>query len=97
MDHHIDLHIGGVWRPAADGRTIPVINPATEATIGAVAQAGPQDLESAVAAAQRGFETWRRVSPMARAKVMRRAAELLRERSEAIEAYLSTKLVTQLF
>ena len=89
MDHNIDLHISGTWRPAADGRTIPILNPANGMQIGAVALAGPQDLEEAAAAAERGFEVWRRVAPADRAKIMRHAAELLRERAEPIGRLLT--------
>jgi succinate-semialdehyde dehydrogenase/glutarate-semialdehyde dehydrogenase len=78
------LCIDGKWTKSADGRTIPVINPATEETIGSVAHAGRADLDAALAAAERGFAAWRKVSPYERSKVMRRAADLLRERAEKV-------------
>ena len=78
------LCIDGKWTKAADGRTIPVLNPATEEKIGSLAQAGRADLDAALEAAARGFAAWRQVSAYERAKVMRRAAELLRERLETI-------------
>jgi succinate-semialdehyde dehydrogenase/glutarate-semialdehyde dehydrogenase len=78
------LHIAGRWRPAAAGATIPVINPATEEVVGAVAHATADDLGEAVAAAKGGFATWRKVSPYERSKVMRQAAALMREREETI-------------
>ena len=78
------LCIDGKWTKAAAGRTIPVINPATEEAIGSVAHAGRADLDAALAAAERGFAAWRKVSPYDRSKVMRRAAELLRERAETV-------------
>ncbi|HEX7821744.1 MAG TPA: NAD-dependent succinate-semialdehyde dehydrogenase [Sphingobium sp.] len=78
------LHIDGRWRPALSGKTIPIINPATEEVIGTVAHAEKADLDEALAAAQKGFRIWREVAPFDRAKLMRKAADLLRERVEAI-------------
>jgi hypothetical protein len=78
------LLIDGKWGPAASGRTIPVLNPATEEQIGTVAHAGTEDLDRALAAARKGFEAWRKVSPYDRAKVMRKAADLMRARADEI-------------
>jgi succinate-semialdehyde dehydrogenase/glutarate-semialdehyde dehydrogenase len=80
----VSLHIAGVWRSAGDGKTIPVINPATEETIGTVAHATMTDLDEALEAAQAGFDTWRKVSAFERSKIMRRAADLLRGRVEDV-------------
>jgi len=41
------LHIDGTWRPARAGKTIPVVDPATEETIGQVAWAEVADLDEA--------------------------------------------------
>lgn len=79
-----DLLIDGTWRPAAAGRSIPVLDPATARPIGKVAWAGTEDLDAALAAAARGFADWRPISAHERAKVMRQAAVLLRERAEDI-------------
>jgi succinate-semialdehyde dehydrogenase/glutarate-semialdehyde dehydrogenase len=79
-----DLLIDGTWRPAAAGRSIPVLDPATARPIGKVAWAGTEDLDAALAAAARGFADWRPISAHERAKVMRQAAMLLRERAEDI-------------
>ena len=84
MYPNIELLIDGAWRPAASGRTMDVINPATEEVLGPLAHAGIDDLDAALAAAARGFVAWRRISAFERSKVMRRAASLLRERSESI-------------
>lgn len=76
------LLIDNVWCDAADGRTLPVLNPATGKEIGRCAHAGIADLDRALAAAQRGFELWRKTPAIERSKVLRRAAELMRERVE---------------
>lgn len=76
------LLIDGKWRAGSGGRSIPVMDPATARPIGQVAWAERADLDSALAAAERGFAVWRKVSPYDRAKLMRKAAELLRTRAE---------------
>jgi succinate-semialdehyde dehydrogenase/glutarate-semialdehyde dehydrogenase len=78
------LYIDGQWGPAASGRTIPVVNPATHQPIGTVAHAEKADLDRALEAADKGYKAWRKVSAFERAKVMRKAAALLRERAEKI-------------
>src|SRR5262245_28289805 len=78
------LCINGTWTKAADGRTLPVVNPATEEVIGSVAHAGRADLDLALDAAAKGFLAWRKISAYERSKVMRKAADLLRERAENV-------------
>jgi succinate-semialdehyde dehydrogenase/glutarate-semialdehyde dehydrogenase len=84
------LFINGQWLDAADGRTLAVFNPATGKEIGKVAHAGKADLDKALEAAQKGFETWRDMTAAERSKIMRKAAGFMRERAEAIG-----KLLTQ--
>jgi signal transduction histidine kinase len=83
------LFIDGQWQDAADGRSLPVFNPATGAEIGRVAHAGKADLDKAVAAACKGFETWRDMTPAERSKIMRKAAALVRERAAQIAPLLT--------
>jgi succinate-semialdehyde dehydrogenase/glutarate-semialdehyde dehydrogenase len=82
-------HIAGAWRPASTGETLPVLNPATAEPIGELPVASRDDLDQALEAAKRGFKAWRTVSAYDRSKVMRKAADLLRERADAI-----TKILT---
>jgi len=83
------LFINGQWQDAADGRTLAVFNPATGQEIGRVAHAGKPDLDRALEAAQKGFETWRDMTPADRSKIMRKAAAFMRERAEAIGRVLT--------
>ena len=78
------LHIDGAWTAAQDGKTLDVMNPATGEVNGTVAHAERADLDIALAAADRGFAAWRRVSAFERSKLLRRAADLLRERADDI-------------
>jgi succinate-semialdehyde dehydrogenase/glutarate-semialdehyde dehydrogenase len=83
------LFIDGEWTKAAGGRTIPVVNPATGEPIGTVAHADKADLDRALEAADKGFRAWRKVSAFDRSKIMRKAANLLRERVDAIAPLLT--------
>src|SRR5512146_1188133 len=83
------LFINGQWQDAAEGRTLAVFNPASGKEIGRVAQASRADLDKALAAAQKGFETWRDMPPADRAKIMRKAASLIRERAGEIAPLLT--------
>jgi succinate-semialdehyde dehydrogenase / glutarate-semialdehyde dehydrogenase len=89
MYPNTQLFIDGQWCDAADGRTLPVFNPATGLEIGRLAHAGIADLDRALEAAQRGFEIWRKVPAAERATIMRRAGALMRERAEAIGQVLT--------
>jgi succinate-semialdehyde dehydrogenase/glutarate-semialdehyde dehydrogenase len=82
MYQDTQLYVAGEWRPARSGRTIPVLNPATEEVIGTVAHAGKDDLDEALEAAAKGFAAWRKVSAYDRAKLMRKAADILRSRAD---------------
>ncbi|WP_045390008.1 NAD-dependent succinate-semialdehyde dehydrogenase [Falsirhodobacter sp. alg1] len=83
------LFIDGTWRAARDGATIPVVDPATEETIGHVAWAKTADLDDALEATSRGFRTWSAMSAFERSKLMRRAADILRERVDSIAATMT--------
>jgi succinate-semialdehyde dehydrogenase/glutarate-semialdehyde dehydrogenase len=87
----IQLFIDGTWRDAAGGETIPVSDPATEEVIGKIAHARQADLDLALEAAERGFKTWREASPLERSKIMRKAAELLRERADKIARIMTQR------
>ena len=57
----VQLLLDGQWTAAKEGRTIDVINPATHEILGKVAFASEADLDIALTAAARGFNTWRAV------------------------------------
>jgi succinate-semialdehyde dehydrogenase/glutarate-semialdehyde dehydrogenase len=83
------LLIDNQWVDAASGKTIDVVNPATGERIGRVAHASTADLDRALAAAQRGFDTWRWTPANERATLMRKAAGLVRDRADAIARVLT--------
>ena len=79
-----ELFINGKWRAASSNDWLDVINPATEESVGKVAVAQISDLDEALDAANAAFKLWRNTPPFARYKIMRRAADLLRERAESV-------------
>ena len=83
------LFIDGQWRDAAGGKSLGVFNPSTGVEIGRVAHASKADLDAALASAQKGFEVWRDIPAFERAKTMRRAAALMRERANDIGVILT--------
>jgi succinate-semialdehyde dehydrogenase / glutarate-semialdehyde dehydrogenase len=85
----LHLYIDGEWLGPQGRKTGNVINPATGETIGTLPHASKADLDRALDAAQRGFQSWRKVSPNERAKVLRKAAELIRERADHIATVMT--------
>ncbi|WP_210254871.1 NAD-dependent succinate-semialdehyde dehydrogenase [Methylocapsa sp. S129] len=80
----VSLFIDGSWSVAGAGAAIDVLNPATGDRIGVVAKATRADLDHALAAADRAFKTWSKISAFERYKIMRKSAEVLRARADAI-------------
>ncbi|WP_182418799.1 NAD-dependent succinate-semialdehyde dehydrogenase [Bartonella sp. HY038] len=83
------LLIDNTWRESEGNKKMPVIDPATEEIIGQVSVASNNDLEAAAQSIAKGFEIWKNVSPFERAKIMRKAAQLLRERSQLIAWFMT--------
>ena len=80
----LKLHIDGEWVAAGKRRIHPVINPANGAVLGELPLADAADLDRALAAADRGFRVWKRATADERARVMKGAANLIRERVDHI-------------
>ncbi|MFD2184729.1 aldehyde dehydrogenase family protein [Rhodoplanes azumiensis] len=72
-------YYGGAWHAPRTGRHLDQISPGTGEPLGAVADCGAEDIDAAVAAAKQAFETWRRVPPLERGKMLREIARILRE------------------
>lgn len=80
------LLIGGEWCEAADGASFDVYNPATGDVLCSVAEAGPEDIDRAVAAARTAFEQgpWRIMTPMERSRVLWRLGDLILEHADEL-------------
>jgi len=80
----LSLYIDGEFVEAHGRNTEPVINPASGEVLGQLPHASHEDLDRALAAAQRAFTTWKATSPLERSAILRKVAELARERAESI-------------
>jgi succinate-semialdehyde dehydrogenase / glutarate-semialdehyde dehydrogenase len=80
----VNLFINGEWTAGTSGRSEAIVNPATGATLARLAHAGPAELDAALHAADKGFKVWRKVSAFERAKLLRKAGEIIRSRADAI-------------
>ena len=75
------LYIDGEFVQGGGRHEQDVVDPATGELLGRLPHATPADLDRALAAAARAFETWQHVSPMEQSRVLRRVGELTRERA----------------
>lgn len=83
------LFIGGQWLTAHDRATAAVVNPATGEEIGQVPLATVEDLDHALEVARLSFDQWRQTVPDQRAKILKRAADLILERAPHIAAQMT--------
>jgi succinate-semialdehyde dehydrogenase / glutarate-semialdehyde dehydrogenase len=78
------LYIDGAFIEAEGRKTEPVVNPANGEVLGQLPHASREDLDRALAAAQRAFQSWKKTSPLERSAVLRKVGQLARERAEEI-------------
>jgi aldehyde dehydrogenase (NAD+) len=80
------LYINGEWQDAASGRTFTSYNPATGEPLAEVAEAGPDDIDRAVAAARQAFEDseWSRLSARDRGRLLYRIADGIEARADEL-------------
>ena len=76
---HKDLFYNGEWHSPKNGELLDTINPGTGEVVDKIAQAGAEDVNSAVVAAHKAFLSWRSTPPLQRAAYLRKAADALRE------------------
>ena len=88
-DTPTQLFIGGAWADAVDGATMAVDDPATGEILAHVADAGPKDARLAEDAAVGAQREWARTAPRARSEILRRAHEIILDRSDEL-AHLMT-------
>ena len=85
MYGELGLFIDGAWRKNDGGnKGEDVLNPATEKPLAHLPHASKSDLDEALEAAKKGFAVWRATSAYDRCKIMHKAADLMRERHDAI-------------
>ena len=81
-----EILIDGRWRPAADGRTIPVACPSDGAVFAAIAGGGPSEIDDAVAAARRALEDgpWGRLTAIERGRLLIKLSAAIQDNFEAL-------------
>lgn len=84
MYESLALYIDGKFISGSDRREQDVHNPATGEVIGRLPHASRDDLDHALNAAKRAFESWKSVSPLEKSRILRKVGELTRQRAEAI-------------
>jgi succinate-semialdehyde dehydrogenase / glutarate-semialdehyde dehydrogenase len=83
------LYIGGAWRAATGGATVPVLNPSTERVLAQVPDATLEDAALAVEAAAKAASGWAETPPRKRSEILRRCFELMTERAEQLAELIS--------
>lgn len=83
------MFIDGQWSASQESKTIKVINPATEEVIAEMAFGSRADVRRALEAAQKAMVGWMKQTPFDRAKILKKTADLMRERADAIAKTLT--------
>ncbi|BDD57908.1 hypothetical protein MPDQ_004107 [Monascus purpureus] len=78
------LYYDGKPRPASSGKTFQTVNPADATPLADVHIASHSDIDAAIASADRAFASWSQTPPIVRARILQRAAAILRERNDDI-------------
>lgn len=85
----LELLIAGEWCAGSEGKTEPVINPATEEVLAEVPHASAADLDRALQASAEGFKVWRATTPLKRQVILEKAAAILGERIDSVAKTLT--------
>ena len=83
------LFLNGEWRDALAKESLEIINPATEEVIGKVSHARKEDLDIALTAAEKAFNSWKNVSAYERSKILRKAADIVRSKADEIATLMT--------
>ena len=81
--------IDGKWQPSSNKETYDVINPATEEVIGKASKASAVDVDKALKSAEKGFAVWKKYSPWNRAAIIRKIADLMRQKSNELAKWMT--------
>jgi succinate-semialdehyde dehydrogenase/glutarate-semialdehyde dehydrogenase len=84
MYQKLALYINGQFIEAEGRQTQEVINPANREVLGHLPHATHEDLESALLSAERAFVSWKKSSPTERSAILRKVAQLTRDRAPEI-------------
>ena len=87
-----DLLVDGKWGPAASGRRLDVLNPATEEPIASIADGGEEDALRAIEVAARVQRSWGRTPPRERSEILRSAFDLVMARQDDLALLMTTEM-----
>jgi succinate-semialdehyde dehydrogenase / glutarate-semialdehyde dehydrogenase len=90
-DADLALFINGSWRSGEGRDAFPVLNPATGQAIAELPVATEADLQEALAASEKGFVEWKAKDVDARAAILHKVADLIRERADSMAILLTTE------
>lgn len=85
----LNLYIDGEFTKGNSGASEDVVNPSTDAVLATLPHAKKEEMDKAVAAAAEAFKTWRKTPAVERSKILRKAADLMRERADTIATSLT--------
>src|SRR3954462_15215164 len=85
------FYTDGKWRDSASGERLDVINPATEGVVAQVAYGGREDCRAAVEAAAKALPAWMKLTAYDRAKVLKKTADLMRDRADKLARDLTSE------
>ena len=83
------MFIGGKWCNADNGQTQEVINPATEEAVAEIAYGGRAETKRAIESAQNAMKTWMKQTAYDRAKVLKKTADIMRDKADDIAKVLT--------
>ncbi|WP_370181045.1 aldehyde dehydrogenase [Rhodococcus wratislaviensis] len=94
MTDYDKLYIGGKWVAPATDQVLEVFSPATEERVGSCPVASPAEIDDAVAVARRAFDEgpWPQTTPAERGEILAKAAKLIEERGDALNALISSEM-----
>ena len=78
------MYIDGKWSQADNGKTLGIINPATEEVLEEIAYGGRAEVRRALEAAHKAMPAWMKLTPWDRGKILKKTADLMRERLDHI-------------
>jgi phenylacetaldehyde dehydrogenase len=76
--------IGGQWREASSGETLPSIDPATGKVLGVIPSGTAVDADEAVRSARRAVPAWKKVTPYDRGRLLQKAAALMERHGDEL-------------
>ncbi|HEY8891375.1 MAG TPA: aldehyde dehydrogenase family protein [Clostridium sp.] len=81
-DDKYQLYINGKWVDGKEGKTFKAYNPSNGELLATCVDAGKGDIDNAVKAAWKAWETWKDISPQERSGMLLKIADLIDENSE---------------